>query len=344
MWIHVPSNGACALNPGACAPNLSACAPEFAARPPEFAVPCHLLDKTLCLLAQALSSCRQQLPSVNMAPAATAAPAAALTAAPLPAATAAPLPAATAAPAAALTYGSLYSSSSYSSDLVGSQYGSSSSSSSSWSSNSSSDGESDSDASTDDTSSDTSHVSLGTKTFTAALRYCVKYAIPEKLHFQDMQLAHFDIEFFREMVCVPDRFQMHYDAKEFLAWKCGLGKPGISESGIWLHEFERFEEQEWCWHWLLADLEWESMIRAVTGHQNQCQQGVVGIGGCSIEPRQRGPNIFSVIDSDLKIWRTDGSVLVMMLQQSGKQIPCFELRTIHGETAKKWYREPLVFH
>ena len=208
MWIHVPSNGACALNPGACAPNLSACAPEFAARPPEFAVPCHLLDKTLCLLAQALSSCRQQLPSVNMAPAATAAPAAALTAAPLPAATAAPLPAATAAPAAALTYGSLYSSSSYSSALVGAQYGSSSSwlelsfsSIGSWSSNSSSDGESDSDASTDNTdrSSDTSHVSGGTKTFTAAFRYCVEYVMPWKLQCpEDMQLAPVYIPFFRE--------------------------------------------------------------------------------------------------------------------------------------------------
>ena len=52
---------------------------------------------------------------------------------------------------------------------------------------------------------------------------------------------------------------------------------------------------------------------------------------------------FSVLDSDLKIWRTDGSILVMMLQHSGKQIPCFETRIIHGEPAKKWYVPPLVF-
>ena len=149
---------------------------------------------------------------------------------------------------------------------------------------------------------------------------------------------------------------MHYLAKEFLAQAHGLGKcgnsgiclqsiekvrplkPGESKNGWPRDEIEPLEEQEWCWHWLLADLDWESMLRAVTGERRG-----VGICGCSIEPRQRGPNRFSVIDSDLKIWRTDGSVLVMMLQQSGKQIPCFELRTIHGETAKKWYREPLVF-
>ena len=238
---------------------------------------------------------------------------------------------------------------------------------------SSSYGECDSDASSDNTNTSDSSagaVSFGKKKFTAAFRYCKRFEI-SKLEFifhsswkhaEDMQLAPVYIPFFleiREMKCVSCRFQMHYPAKEFLAQAHGLGKCG--NSGIWLQSIEKvrplkpseskngwphepleepepLEEQEWCWHWLLADLDWESMLRAVTGERRG-----VGICGCSIEPRQTRSNRFSVLDSDLKIWRTDGSILVMMLQHSGKQIPCFETRIIHGEPAKKWYVPPLVF-